>query len=111
MVTIRAGGKFDPMVRGTNRPPNTVEKLLGFGCGLINLVLQHYILYGGGGEAFCDAIGYKNAIEISDTQKMLMMILFVENQLQIDLRNFFILQSAVFSSWSIAFTHLFVRPL
>ena len=108
MVTLR-DGKFDPMTRGKGRPPTPYELSLCVACGLINILFQYYLLYHGGATSFCHAIGYTNVIDMSETQKLLMMLLFVENQLHVDLRNIFIFQSAVFSKYTIGFVCLWVR--
>lgn len=102
-------GYFDPLTRGSDRPHSINDVLLCSGCGAINILFQYYLLYGGGAVAFFDYIGYSNPIAVSDTQKMIMMILFIEAQLQMDLRCVFIFHTALFSGWSAAFVHLGVR--
>jgi len=82
MVKIEKGS-FDPMNRGLGRPHTTSEVILRVVYGVINILFQYYLLYGGGAGSFYDYIGYDNDAKIafSSTQKMIMMILFVENQL------------------------------
>lgn len=107
---VKFEGGFDVINRGESRPPTVFEVLVGSGFGIINIALQVYLVYGGGSTAFCNLIGYTNAIEVSSTQKIILLALFVENQLHADLRNMFIFQSAVWSGWlNAGFIQLFVR--
>lgn len=107
---VKFQGGFDVINRGDSRPPTTFEVLVGSGFGIINIAFQVYLVYGGGSTAFCNLIGYTNTIEVSDTQKAILLVLFVENQLHADLRNMFVFQSAVWSGCvNAAFIQIFVR--
>jgi len=91
-------------------PPTPFDKWCGAILSLVNTFgLQYYLLYGGGGLAFYDIIGHP-VDDLSDALKLALMILFLENDLEVHLRQVFVLECSSFHGWdSLVFVFLLVR--
>jgi protein-S-isoprenylcysteine O-methyltransferase Ste14 len=93
---------FDVLNRGTGRPATNLERLWEFTCATINMLLQYYMIYHGKSLVLLQCFGIEGK-DISQAHKMLIMFMFLENQIQATLRSWFVFQSSVFSGFFSSF--------